>query len=61
MDLIVGFVSRNLVTQANFVEFRDRRIFMIFEAQGAWWTKKNGIFEKNLESEKNKLSKVNLK
>ena len=49
--LTIGLVSQNLVTQTNFVEFRDIRIFMIFGASGAW-SPKNGIFEKNLESGK---------
>ena len=29
MDFTVGFVSQNLVTQKDFVEFRDSRIFVI--------------------------------
>ena len=32
MDLIVEFVSRNLVAQINFVRFRDNRKFSFFEA-----------------------------
>ena len=52
MDIIVGFVSQNLVTQTNFVKFRDSQIFMIFEVSGVWGTPKNEIFEKNIESEK---------
>ena len=31
-DFIVGFVSKNLVVQANFVEFRDNKNFIFFEA-----------------------------
>ena len=31
MDLIVGFVSRNLVAQTNFVEFQDSMNFTFFE------------------------------
>ena len=34
MDLIVGFVMRNLIAQANFVKFRDSRNFMFFEETG---------------------------
>ena len=34
MDLTVGFISQNLVAQANFVEFRDSQNFMFFEASG---------------------------
>ena len=34
MDFIVGIVSQNLVTQSNFVEFRDSRTFTFFEASG---------------------------
>ena len=30
----IGFVSRNLVTLTNFVEFRDGRNFSFFEATG---------------------------
>ena len=37
MDLIVEFVSRNLVTQVNFVEFRDSKNFTFFEATGDTW------------------------
>ena len=32
MDFTVGIVSRNLATTSNFVEFRDNRNFMFFEA-----------------------------
>ena len=32
MDLTVEIVSRNLATLSNFVEFRDSRNFMFFEA-----------------------------
>ena len=38
MDNTVGFVSENLVTQANFVEFRDSWNFTFFEANGFWVT-----------------------
>ena len=34
MDHTVEFVSRNLGTQSNFVEFRDSRDFMYFEENG---------------------------
>ena len=34
MDFTVGIVSQNLVTQWNFVGFRDGRNFTFFEAQG---------------------------
>ena len=34
MDFTVGIVSRNLATTSNFVEFRDSRNFMFFEASG---------------------------
>ena len=30
-DLIIGFVSQNLVSQMNFVEFRDNKNFTFFE------------------------------
>ena len=32
MDLAIEFVSRNLATKSNFVQFRDSRNFMFFEA-----------------------------
>ena len=34
MDLTIEFISQNLVTQVNFVEFRDSRNFTFFEAMG---------------------------
>ena len=41
-DLTVEFVSRNLATTSNFIEFRDSRNFMFFEAlrvaQDTWHT-----------------------
>ena len=52
MDFTIGIVSRNLVTQANFVEFRDSRIFTNFEATGVEWTLKNEIFRKILKNVK---------
>ena len=52
MDLIVGFVSRNLVTQTNFVEFRDSQIFHDFQGKQVSVNPKNEIFEKILKSEK---------
>ena len=33
MDFTVGIVSRNLATTSNFIEFRDSRDFMFFEAR----------------------------
>ena len=33
MDFTVGIVSQNLATASNFVEFRDNRNFIFFEAQ----------------------------
>ena len=35
MDFIVAIVSQNLATTSNFVEFRDNRNSMFFEAPGA--------------------------
>ena len=32
MDFTIGIVSRNLATMSNFVEFRDYRNFIFFEA-----------------------------
>ena len=32
MDLVVEFISRNLATMSNFVEFQDSQNFMFFEA-----------------------------
>ena len=34
MDLIVGYVMKNLVAEANFVEFRDSQNFTFLEATG---------------------------
>ena len=34
MDFTVGIVLKNLATSSNFVEFRDSRNFMFFEAPG---------------------------
>ena len=39
MDFTVGIVLRNLVTTSNFVEFRDNRNFMFFEAPGVGYRK----------------------
>ena len=47
MDFTVGIVSRNLFTQANFVEFQDSQIFMNFEAAGVEWTPKTRFLEKS--------------
>ena len=33
-NLTVGFISQNLVAQANFVEFRDSKNFTFFEVLG---------------------------
>ena len=33
MDFTVGIISRNLVTQSNFIRFRDSRNFTYFEAR----------------------------
>ena len=52
MDLNVGFVSQNLVTKTNIVEFRDSQIFHDFRGNGCLVDSKNEIFEKNLESGK---------
>ena len=52
MDLTVGFVSQNLVTQINFVEFRDSRIFHNVRGDKCLVDPNNGIFKKNLESGK---------
>ena len=34
MDFTVGIVSQNLATTSNFIEFRDSRNFIFFEALG---------------------------
>ena len=34
MDFVIEFVSRNLVTPSNFVEFRDNGSFTFFEESG---------------------------
>ena len=34
MDFTVRIVSRNLVSQSNFIKFRDSRNFTLFEAPG---------------------------
>ena len=34
MDLTIEFVSRNLVTKVNFVEFRDNQNFTFFKVMG---------------------------
>ena len=34
MNLTVGFVLRNLITQMNFVEFKDSQIFHEFRGDG---------------------------
>ena len=37
MDFVVEFLSRNLVTQSNFVGFRDNRNFTFFKTSGDTW------------------------
>ena len=34
MNLTIGFVSQNLVTEMNIIEFRDNRIFTFFWVMG---------------------------
>ena len=46
MDITIGFFSQNLVTQMNFVEFRDNQIFHNFRDDECLVDPKNGIFEK---------------
>ena len=50
MELIVGFVSQNLVTQTNFVEFRESRILTFFRGDGCRMTPKDEIVYENLKS-----------
>ena len=45
MDFIVGIVLRDIVTHANFVKFRDTRIFTNFEATSVEWTLKARFLE----------------
>ena len=45
MDFTVEFVSRNLVTQSNFVQFSQ--IFTKFEAIDIEWTPQNENFKEN--------------
>ena len=47
MDFTVEILSQNIVTHANFVEFRDSRIFTNFEATGVEWTLKARFLEKS--------------
>ena len=47
MDLTVGFILRNLVTEKNFIEFQDYQIFHDFQDDKCLLDLKNGIFEKN--------------
>ena len=49
-DLTVGFVLRNLITQTNFVEFRDSQNFHDFQGERCPVDPKNEIFEENLGS-----------
>ena len=61
MDFIVGFISRNIVAQKKFVEFRNSWIFSIFKASGVPWTPKMGFLRKIISKVKNELIKVHLK
>ena len=61
MDFTVGFVSRNLVTQKNFIEFLDSRIFSIFGASGVRWTPKTEFLRKKISKVKYELLKFILK
>ena len=64
MDLIIGFILRNLVTQTNFVKFRDSQIFKIFGALYAEQKKKKKKkkgFLRNISKIENKLRKFHLK
>ena len=49
MNFPVEFISRNLVTQSNFVELRDSRIFTKFEAIDIELTPEHENFEENPE------------
>ena len=60
MDLTVRFLSRNLVTQTNFIEFRDSRIFHDFWDDGCLVDPKTGFLRKILKVG-NDLSKVHFK
>ena len=51
MYLTVRFVSQNLVTQTNFVGFRDIHMFHVFRDE-CLETPKNGIFKKILKVRK---------
>ena len=46
MEISIGIVSRNLVTHANFVEFRNSRIFHEFREDGRRVDLENWIFRK---------------
>ena len=46
MDFTVRIISRNLIIQVNFVEFRNSRIFTNFEKMGIDWTPKTSFLEK---------------
>ena len=52
MDLIVGYVIKNLVVEANFVEFRDSRNFTFFEATGVGQHMESHVGEKPMGGEK---------
>ena len=47
MDHVVEFVSWNLGTQSNFVEFRDSRIFMDFHVPMIVFLYKEALFNTN--------------
>ena len=46
MDFTVEIFLRNIVTQTNFIEFRDRRIFPEFRGDERRVDPKNEIFRK---------------
>ena len=50
MDFIVGIVSINLVTQTNFVKFRESRNSHLFWGDRCPVDPKNKILKENLES-----------
>ena len=61
MDLTVGFVSRNLFTEANFIEFRNSQIFTIFGTASVRWTTKTGFWRKKILFLEKFFSKVHFK
>ena len=54
MDFTVGIVFQNLATTSNFVEFRDSRNFMFFEASGIVYRKK--VFERHVIWQKSPIT-----